>query len=202
MLRVVSAAGWAHFKFWIWNQVSSPLFLRHFKSDLGVWGIVGTGSASKFRIWTKTNTKTKPNGAKTKNIAKTKVLVNFWATVICWVSNGMYLQRGIQWWPQMSDLNISKTKPNQTKTKDIAKTMVLAFFHQQWHIGYQKLCTQAGKFNGSLRLVIWTNQKPNKKSKTKNIAKPMVLPFLGLHDMFGIKKHVFKLGDSIVASDM
>ena len=30
--------------------------------------------------------------------------------------------------PQMSDLNMSKTKPIQTKTKDIAKTMVLVFF--------------------------------------------------------------------------
>ena len=141
-LRVVSAfpaAGWAHLKFSIWNQVSYQLFLRHFKSDWGVWGIVGTSSASEFRIWTKTNTKTKPNGAKTKNIAKTEVLVNFLATVICWVSNGMYLQRGIQWWPQMSYLNISKTKPNQTKTKDIAKTMVLVFFTNSDMLGIKMI---------------------------------------------------------------
>ena len=129
-MRAVSAfptAIWAHFKFWMWNQVSSLLYLRHFMSDWGVWGIVGTGSARGFRIWTKTNTKTKPNRAKTKNIAKTKVLVKFWATVICWVSKGMYWSWGIQCWPQMNDLNISKNKPNQTKTNDIAKTMVLTF---------------------------------------------------------------------------
>ena len=172
----------------MWNHVSSPLFLRHFKSDLGVWGIVGTGSASKFRIWTKTNTKTKPNGAKTKNIAKTKVLVNFWATVICWVSNGMYLWRGIQWWPQMSDLNISKTKPNQTKTKDIAKTIVLAFFHQQWHVGYQKLYTQAGKFNGS------QSKAEQNKTKTKNITKTMVLAFFHQQWRVGYEKTCTKAG--------
>ena len=150
------------------SRFSHSEYVRRFMSIQEVWGFVRTVLASKLRIWTKTKTKTKPNRAKPKNIAKTNVLDNFWAKVLCWVLNGMYFWRGTQWWPQMSDLNISKTEPNQTKTKDIAKTMVLAFFHQQWHIGYQKLCTQAGKFNGSLRLVIWTNQKPNKaKPKLK-----------------------------------
>ena len=40
----------------------------------------------------------------------------------------MYLSWEIHWWPQISHLNQSKTKQNQTKTKNIDKTMVLAIF--------------------------------------------------------------------------
>ena len=47
--------------------------------------------------------------------------------MIC-IKKIMYSRWGIQWQPHNSHLNQSKTKPIQTKTKNIAKTRVLAIF--------------------------------------------------------------------------
>ena len=65
--------------------------------------------------WTKIITKTKPNQAKAKNIAKIMVLAIFWPTVTCSVPKSMCLSWEIPWQPQMRHWNQSKTnqpKPN------------------------------------------------------------------------------------------
>ena len=56
------------------------------------------------------------------------VLANFLPTVTYWVSKSMYSSWEIQCWPQIGNLNKSKVKPNQSKPKNIAKTMVLTNF--------------------------------------------------------------------------
>ena len=141
-----------------------------------MWGIVGTGSDRGFRIWTKTNIKTKPNQAKTKNITKTMVLVNFWATVTCWVSKGMHLSLRMQWWPQMSDFNISQTKTNinqnqkysQNHGSDLFSPAVTCRVPKSMYSSWEIQCwPQIGNLNKS-------KVKPN-QSKPKNIAKTMVL---------------------------
>ena len=93
-----------------------------------------------------------------------------------------------EWFEHIQNL----TKPN--KNQRYSQNHGIGLFYQQWHVVYQKLCTQAEKFNGSLRLVIWTNQKPNKKSKTKNIAKTMVLAFFHQQWRVGYEKTCTKAG--------
>ena len=53
----------------------------------------------------------KPNEAKTKYIAQTIVLSKCLPTLTCWVSKRFGKALGIEWQPQMSYLNQSKTKP-------------------------------------------------------------------------------------------
>ena len=72
--------------------------------------------------------KAKPNQTKTKNIAETMVLASFWATVTCLGIKKHVVELGISMVASDRYWNQSKTKPNQTKTKNIAKTMVLANF--------------------------------------------------------------------------
>ena len=99
----VCVYAWAHG--WVYP---SP---AHFKSNWWVWDIYGTSLARKFPLWIKP----KPSQAKTKNIDKTRAVTSFWATVTCCVSKSMYMSWGIQWQPQISNLNQSKTKQNQNQ---------------------------------------------------------------------------------------
>ena len=65
----------------------------------------------------------------------------------------------------------TKTKPNQTKTKNIAKTMISQKFQVIMDMFGIKKCIQAGTLNGDLKTIIRVKSKPN---QTTNIAKTMV----------------------------